>query len=167
MSTIDGLFQCSSPSNSTGSFVNQPTGSFQNQPETPLQHRKQGISAIVNSSTDSLHPRKAKVVAAMAIERQSTLSAPRGNPIEGFKARMCNTEESTCDSTCTSMHELLSKNKVAVSQGLSDLQAYIQRNTSYEVQKANAISIMITAITVWGKNIMEAALYRILSQVHS
>ena len=179
-----GSFQNQQP---TGSFQNQqPTGSFQNQlqqptsgsfcdqqnsPEIPQasRYRKRGISAIIDDSTGSppmppaiIRPRAAKLVAAKAIERQCTRSAPRGNPKESFKARIAHLAASNDSSSgesadCTTLHRLLSQNKIAVSQSALGLQTYVQQNTSYEVQKANAISIMATAITVWGCNITEAA----------
>ena len=45
----------------------------------------------------------------------------------------------------------------AINTTLDDLQAYTQRNVSYEIQKAIALSIMATAITKWNCNIVEAA----------
>ena len=70
------------------------------------------------------------------------------------KARFAKVEESDVD--CSTLHSLVKHNKAAISQGVSLLQAYAPRNTSYEVQKASAISIMATAITVWGCYITEA-----------
>ena len=47
-------------------------------------------------------------------------------------------------------------NMSATNITLDNLQAYTQRNVSYEIQKAIAISIMATAITKWNCNIVEA-----------
>jgi len=37
------------------------------------------------------------------------------------------------------------------------MQKYIERNTEWEVQKAFAINVMCTALSVWDKGIVEAA----------
>ena len=161
---------------STGSFQNQSTGSFQSQTSTGFFHatfenppassyslsirtakRKRGISAVLNNDVSTEIPcaaRIAKVEASLAIEKQAMAKAPRGKPMEGVKARSTKVEES--DVNCSTLHSLVKHNKAVISQGASLLQAYAQKNTSYEVQKASAISIMATAITVWGCNITEA-----------
>ena len=162
---------CSSQNQPTGSFQNQPTGSSQNQPTCSSQNqptgssqnqpriRKRGISAVAMQDTQPDIPcsRKAKLEAIVAIEGQSLgiLCAPQGNPSEGVKARV--TGSASNNSKCTTtLKQLLSQNKTAII-ATSHLKTYIQHNTAYEIQKASAISIMATAVTVWGCSILEAA----------
>ena len=57
----------------------------------------------------------------------------------------------------TTLRGLSTHDNTAIIDGTAYLQAYIQRNAAYEIQKASAISIMATAITVWGCCITEAA----------
>ena len=139
------------------------TGSFQNPPSTTDPTRnyrtgcKRGIAALLHDCTNhqETRSRKSRLMADTAIRKQSARCAPRGKPIEGYRARVRNTVSSG-ESDCTTLCGLV-KNKEKFSESTSYLQGYIQRNAQYEIQKASAISIMATAISDWGCSITEAA----------
>ena len=59
----------------------------------------------------------------------------------------------------TTLIELMASDPSSIRSGTDHLIAYIQRNASYEVQKAWAISVMGTAMSTWANGIMEAAKY--------
>ena len=87
------------------------------------------------------------------MESQGVRCAPRGNPVQGGKCRQ-STSEST--SAPTSFLEMM-RDDVVINNTTETLTTYIQRNVSYEVQKGQAIKIMVTSIAKWNCSIREAA----------
>ena len=83
------------------------------------------------------------------MKSQSCFAAPRGNPTQGGKLRQSTT------STVPSLLQLKQDESVTRSS-TETLIVYTQRNVFYEVQKALAINIMITAMSQWNCSIVEA-----------
>ena len=160
----------------TGSFQNQspvatsaatqaatpaaiPAATPASTPAATPRSRKRGISSLLQDITNTGEPqsRRSAVKAMRTIESQSCLSAPRGNPVQGSKVRH-NTAVPASTNTVhePSLLQLLSDESV-VCNIADNLAEYTQRNVAYEVQKALAINIMLTAISKWNCSIVEAA----------
>ena len=94
------------------------------------------------------------------MQSQQMHSAPRGNSTEGAWARhRCDASDTSAESASqepATLFELLG-DKHVIAEAADHIMAYSQRNTSFEIQKAMAITIMAMAITKWGCNITEAA----------
>ena len=143
----------------TGSSQNPQTTTVTQSPTRNYRRGcKRGIAALLQDSTNiqGSGKRKARLKANAAICKQSARHAPRGKPLAGFKARVRNSALSD-NSDRTTLRGLSTHDNTAIIDGTAYLQAYIQRNAAYEIQKASAISIMATAMTVWGCCITEAA----------
>lgn len=138
-------------------------GSFQNhKPADTIavssRSRKRGISALLDITNLSDEPRlrTAGQRAKRALEAQASRSAPCGDPMQGAKKK-----HRVVELTLT-MHEAVSLSQTmgdkSVSSNISEtLLTYTQRNVSYEIQKAIAITIMTTAVAKWNCSIVEAA----------
>ena len=108
----------------------------------------------MTNTCDATQSRRAGLQAKRNLQSQSSRSAPCRNPKQGAK-RKHEVAEST--DTATPSHNSLSQllgEKSVMSDIAEHLMAYTQRNVSYEVQKAIA---MTTAIAKWGCNIGDAA----------
>ncbi len=158
--------------NSVGDQLRTTTGSFQNQTtlatsvsggsKTP-QKRKRGLSAVLQDCTNEpLQKRSSKARAESTIHGILT-PTPHGNPSAAGiasvaakqQARASVPEEPQASGSKTAPPTLCSvfkKSRNAFDTGAGMLMSYVQRNASYEVQKAVAISIMATAMTVWMQN---------------
>ena len=143
---------------STQATVTMTTnGSFQNQPPPDVEtasaagwcSRKRGISALLDLTNTSDQPlsRRSALRARKSIQSQSQSSAPRGDPVQGGKLRQ----------SCTVLHEPSSLLQNMDGDNIGDkLAGYVQRNVSFEIQKALAINIVAIAISKWQCGIMEA-----------
>ena len=91
------------------------------------------------------------------VQSQNFRSAPHGNPAKGAKVRhqTAASAGTTCEPHITLVQ--LMHDKSMISDISETLLAYTQRNVSFEIQKAIAITIMTTAIAKWGCSIVEAA----------
>ena len=96
--------------------------------------------------------------ARRVIQSQQHCYAPRGNPSQGARAKCrpaavlpepASVEPATLSDVMDDEH--------IISDASGSLLEYIQRNASFEIQKAMAITIMTTAITKWGCSVLEAA----------
>ena len=126
--------------------------------------RKRGIEALLHDVTnfqDSPMPRRSTLQAQTAIKTQTERYAPRGNCMAGAKATFSKRRRATVAKKSPAQPMTLcviaKKDQSNIKEDRDHLMAYIQRNTSYEVQKAATITIMATAITLWGCSIAEAA----------
>ena len=139
-----------------------PNSSFQNYTTSsqPSRKRKRGISAVLQDHTNvSLETRRSKANAATSIQDIVRPLAPRGN------RQVANTAKYSRDTIEVppvlpteegkTLHSVFHNSRVTFDIGAGMLMSYIQRNASYEVQKAVAISIMATAMT--DHNITEAS----------
>ena len=142
-----------------------PNSSFQNytsssNPSQPSRKRKRGISAVLQDHTNvPLETRRSKANATTSIQDIVRPLAPRGNPPAGATAKhsretieappVLPTEEGK------TLHSVFHNSRATFDIGAGMLMSYIQRNASYVVQKAVAISIMATAMT--DHNITEAS----------
>lgn len=152
----------------SSSFV-PPNSSFQNYPSSsrPVNRpRKRGISTVLQDCTNQpLQKRSSKVKAEASLHEMLTTSeyAPRGNPVAGSTARhqqhseVERVEEANADDTHVTLCSVFRKNKTTFTKHAEQLLGFIQRNASYEIQKAVAISLMATAMIQCGENITEAA----------
>ena len=152
--TEHSVQDCDTASQSTGSCKNQATGG---QKAT----RKRGIAAVLEDSTNLVCDgyRRSQRQARNELQALKTTYAPRGNPSKGARSRMQSKEAVKQSLPPTTLIELMASDPSSIRSGTDHLIAYIQRNTSYEVQKAWAISVMGTAMSTWANGIMEAAKY--------
>ena len=153
----------------TGSFQNQPPVATQaatpaaTQAATPAatsRSRKRGISALLQDITNTQpESRRSALKAMRTIESQGCLSAPRGIPVQGSKVRHTTAVPASTNVSTNTVLEpsLLLSDESMVSNIADNLAAYTQRNVTYEVQKALAINIMLTAISKWNCSVVEAA----------
>ena len=100
--------------------------------------RKRGIAALLQDVTNDMDDRctrRARQQAKRTLQKQSSRCAPRGDPFEGA-ARRYNTEELT-PAVQEPLHQQMGDE--VLSNDIADtLICYIQRNASYEIQKAIA-----------------------------
>ena len=148
-------------------------GSFQNQP--PADHpcgRKRGISALLKDITNSRvqetrrsltnsrvqETRRSAVRAKRSmVESQSHAYAPCGNPVQGGKCGGNKRRKSNDVKDYCTVHDHLLKIKDLPSDMHDYMAGFLQRNASYEVQKALAIHILLVAVHKWGYTVLEAA----------
>lgn len=136
-------------------------GSSQNQPPADTgptsRTRKRGISALLQDISNGpiqLQCRRAGQQAKRMLESlQSSSYAPRGDPVQGAVKKHRNAEPVAA--VKETLHQLRDK---AVSTSIAEtLLSFTQRNATYEIQKANAITIMATAISKWDCSVVNAA----------
>ena len=145
------------------------TGSFQNQSppapsSTPARvpactSRKRGISSLlqdISNGSDIPQTRRARLQAKKSVQSHCSRSAPRGNPAKGAKLRHRNRASTTTREPHITLTQLM-HNKAMISSITETLLTYIQRNVSFEIQKAIAIAVMTTAIGKWGCSVVDAA----------
>ena len=103
--------------------------------------------------------RTAQVKARRDIQSHQRRFARRGNPKQGARAK-CRTVAANVGESAptepTTLSDVMVDNHI-ISDTSEHLQQYINRNATYEAQKAMAITVMTTAITKWGCSILEAA----------
>ena len=141
-------------------FPTTTTGSFQNHSSSAaatgsVRPRKRGIAALLKDATncpDTSH-RNAGLQAKAAM---TTATIRRARHTQGMQPKQRKTV--TRPAACKSQQPptLCRGNQCTITECIEYLMSYIQRNASYEIQKASAISIMGTAITAWGCSIEEA-----------
>ena len=95
--------------------------------------------------------------AKRALESQKCFQASRGNPGRGGKLRHGKTV-STGAQEPVQLHKLV-HNKSVIGKVHDSLDGFLQRNATYELQKAVVIKIMVTALLKWNCTILEAARY--------
>ena len=87
--------------------------------------------------------------------------APRGNPALGNEVKY--KKDSVAEAVPTSekkndtLYSIYKNSRDAFDKGAEMLLSYVQRNASYEVQKAVAISLMATTMTTFGDDMSTAA----------
>ena len=137
-----------------GSFQNHPPP--EEPPDATPRGRKRGISALLEDVTNTGHlDRMSALKAKRALKSQNSVQAARGNPARGGKLRQGQT-------VSVAEHESVHLLKLVHDRSLlgtvySSLAGFIQRNVSFEVQKAIAINMMITALLEWNCTILQAA----------
>lgn len=153
-------------SNSASQSESYQNSSFQNYTSSsnlslePSRKRRRGISAVLQDHTNvPLETRRSKVKATTSIQEIVRPLAPRGNPSAAVAAKQ---SSDTIEPPPVSpmegektLYSMFHKSRSSFDTGAGMLLSYIQRNASYEVQKAVAISIMATAMT--DHSITEAA----------
>ena len=151
----------------TGSFQNQTT-SLTTGPKSRA-FRKRGIAAALQDATNLIEgglacKRRCLQETATKIKHHVNKYAPRGNPSAITPSRMA-AKEVAASLTVTESEQPINQpfwyiykhNKSLYNIGKEGIENYIQRNTEWAIQKASAIRIMTTALSVWGKSILEAA----------
>ena len=151
-----------------GFFQNQTTSCFPSNKSTAS--RKCGIAAALQDATNMLpedglnSKRRCKEGAAEKLRQQMQKCAPRGNPSAATPARSSSTDGKTALCTVATDQPttggfcwVYRHNKPLYNIGKESMQKYIERNTEWEVQKAFAINVMCTALSVCDKGIVEAA----------
>ena len=124
--------------------------------------QKKGISAVLQDITnvcEQTHSQSAHVKARRVIQTQQRCYAPRGNPSQGARAK-CRPPAAVLPEPASVEPATLSDmmdDEHIISDASESLLEHIQRIASFEIQKAMAITIMITAITKWDCSILEAA----------
>ena len=144
----------------TGSFQNQTTGSSQVPTAVTKQTRKRGIAAILQDSTNLLESVSQRPCREEGLRGNRATCAPRGNPMKGVKARKKNkraAEKYEHVHEPSTLTDFVKNHACHVRTETDNIIGYTQRNASFEVQKAVAISIVATAITRWGCGVVEAA----------
>ena len=148
-------------------------GYFQNQP--PADHprgRKRGISVLLKDITNSrvqetrrsltnsrVQETRGSAVRAkrIMVESQSHAYAPHGNPVQGGKCSGNKRRKSNDVKDYCTVRDHLPKIKDLPSDMHDYMAGFLQRNASYEVQKALAIHILLVAVHKWGYTVLEAA----------
>ena len=134
----------------------------------PSRKRKRNISAVLQDQTNvPLQTRRSKARAKTAIQEMMPKKyAPRGNPSAGVAAKQSSATSSAeavetpvqmDEAEIKTLRSVFNNNRSAFDTGAGMLISYLQRNASYEVQKAVAISIMATAMAKWDHSITSAA----------
>ena len=137
-------------------------GSFQNQaaePPAPAHYRKRGISGLLQDITNTgeqKRTRRSAVRAKSAMESQTYAFAPHGNPQCGGKCGGNMRQARPVSEFVVHESEQLQDNSL-ITDIHESLGVYIQRNVSYEIQKARALHIMVRAVQKWCYSIMKAA----------
>ena len=93
--------------------------------------------------------------AKRALKSQNSVQAARGNPARGGKLRQGQTVR-VAEHESVHLHNLV-HDKSLLGTVYSSLAGFIQRNVSFEVQKAIAINMMVTALVDWNCTILQAA----------
>ena len=127
----------STPAEPQATVFATTNGSFENQLPAATTAgtsgvRKRGISALLQDITnvsDESQTRRACLRAKRNILRDSSRSTPRGNPAKGAKRRH---ETAHTMQEPTTLSQLMG-NMSATNKTLDNLQAYTQRNVSYEI----------------------------------
>ena len=135
-----------------GSFQNHPPPA--EPPDATPRGRKRGISALLEDVTNTGHL-ECRRSALKAKKSQNSVQAARGNPARGGKLRQGQTV-SVAEHESVHLHKLV-HDKSLLGTVHSSLAGFIQRNVSFEVQKAIAINMMVTALLEWNCTILQAA----------
>ena len=143
--------------------------SFQNQTTTscvpsakPKATRKRGAAAIRDVTNFSVPDKR--VCARRAEEKCSQAlakpKAPRGNPQAAVQAKKASVHDNdnSGDDGCESntLRHLVRNGHETLVTGQECINAYIERNTEYEMQKAFVIQVFITSILTWKLGILDA-----------
>ena len=148
-------------------YRSRTNGSFQNQTTTscvpsakPKATRKRGAAAIRDVTNFSVPDKR--VCAWRAEEKCSQAlakpMAPRGNTQAAVQAKKSsvhdndNSGDDGCESN-TLRHLVRNGHETT---GQECINAYIERNTEYEIQKAFVIQVFITSILTWKLGILDA-----------
>ena len=94
------------------------------------------------------------------MESQSHVCAPHGNPVQGGKCggnRRRKSNDVKDVKYHSTVHDHLPKIKDLPSDMHDCVAGFLQRNASYEVQKALAIHILLVAVHKWGYTVLQAA----------
>ena len=113
--------------------------------------RKRGIASLLDITNSQVtQARTASQQAKRSLQEQVTHNAPRGNPVLGAAKK-----HRSADSLEQHLPQLLGDK--AMSSAIAEtLLAYTQRNVSFEVQKAVAITVMTTAMSLWNCSVIDA-----------
>ena len=107
----------------------------------------------ITNISDNRETRRARLQAEKRVKSHGSPCAPRGNPEKGAKMRHDSGTECKPNITLTQLlHDRAMMNSIT-----ENMLAYMQRNVSLEMQKAIAITIMVTAMAKWGCSVVEAA----------
>ena len=149
--------------------LERTNGSFQNQTTTscvpsakPKATRKRGAAAIRDVTNFSVPDKR--VCARRAEEKCSQAlakpKAPRGNPQAAVQAKKASVHDNdnSGDDGCESntLRHLVRNGHETLVTGQECINAYIERNTEYEMQKAFVIQVFITSILTWKLGILDA-----------
>lgn len=109
---------------------------------------------------DSGSKRVCKTKAESTIRELTAACAPRGNPQAGVAERRAEVptenHRTKHPDAHTNLGMLFRERRDVFNRGAEMAAAYVQRNASYEIQKAYAISLMTTAMSAWGCSVNEA-----------
>ncbi len=127
-------------------------------PPVVKNHGRKSVGSVVREPTSTRSSRVCKTQAESAIKKVTATHAPCGDTCAGGTAR-CTQATNTVDDTetPTSLGMIFKNKRNVFTKGVECLTSYIERNASYEIQKACAMSVMTTAMTAWGCSIIEAA----------
>ena len=142
--------------------------SFQNYPTSSASRkRKCGICAVLqdvtNQQLETAEKRSSMEKAKSSIQKILTTTdfAPRGNPTLGtdvrYKKQTPSETPAAEEKDDSTLYSIFKNSREAFDLGAGMLLSYIQKNASYEVQKAVAVSLMATAMTTFGQDITNAA----------
>ena len=148
--------------------LERTNGFFQNQTTTscvpsvkPKATRKRGAAAIRDVTNFSVPDkrvcaRRAEEKCSQALAKQ--LMAPRGNPQAAVQAKKASVHDNSGDDGCKSntLRHLVRNGHETLVTGQECINAYIERNTEYEIQKAFVIQVFITIILTWKLGILDA-----------
>ena len=176
----------SPPQLATRSFQNEPlldsppqdaTRSFQNEPPPPqvaaafhTEQRvglKRGITALLGDVTNTVLPNKQKRAcsekASASLAKHLARQAPRADPSKATPARTTNsaarkanrepTEQTVQSST---LYRLIKNRPSVLDCGGECINGFLERNTTFETQKAFALHVFATAVRVDGAGILAA-----------
>ena len=84
--------------------------------------------------------------------------APRGNPQAAVQAKKASVHDNSGDDGCESnaLRHLVRNGHETLVTGQECINACIERNTEYEIQKAFVIQVFITTILTWKLGILDA-----------
>ena len=144
------------------------TGSFQNQPPAErVKKRKRDMSCVLvdrSNLDEERAPRKSKREAVEKMSEGKQPKRPRGDSHLGSQRRWEKKDYSEKAATpdnpkpaLTTLQKILKHDPDIVSRLSKYLDGYVERDICPETNKAMALKIFNTALTVWGDGIMDAS----------
>ena len=171
----------SPPQVATRSFQNEPlppqfaTRSFENEPHPDTlpqvaaqrrgPKRKRGITALLDVTNTVLPDNQKRACSektSTRLAKQLARKAPRADPSKATPARMTNaavrenSESAEQTVQCSTLCRLIKNRPSVLNCGGECINGFLERNTTFETQKAFALHIFATAVRVDGAGILAA-----------
>ncbi len=151
----------SSESSTTGSFQNQPTQATTSGRRKQTRKRRLGVLTDATNILEHAE-RTCKDKAVSNIARILTRQAPRGDTVAaGVASGLARASQPEKDkemrpAKSDSLCQIVRHTPDIYEAGKEYIEEYIAKNAAFDMQKAFAIRVFTTAVSTWGKGILEA-----------